>query len=103
MYDIQILPKNSFMPLIEKHLEFMHSHLDDNSSSAFTYMEFEKLRRVVEYMKQTSYSEEKVIEGQIDFWNFFKEQDRRRESNLVASFPELESFLKSCKTLAEKQ
>ena len=57
-------------------------------------LEIEKVRRVIEYFRQTSYSEDKIIQGRKDAVWFFKEYDRRRNQNLFNDFPELrEVFL----------
>lgn len=95
-FDIQILPKHEFIPYMESHLRFIKENLDDNDKSKFTFMEYEKFRRIVEYMKTDAHSAETVAIGRRDFRHFFAEQDRRRSTNLVATFPELSSFVELC-------
>ena len=99
-YDMNILPKNEYIPYMEKHLQFIKDNTDDNSRYKFSTIEYEKFRRVVDYMKTTVYEEEKLKEGQQDFWKFFKEQDRRRGNNFEDAFPEMSSFFKLCKETA---
>ena len=96
-YDMNILPKNEYIPYMEKHLQFIKDNTDDNSRYKFSTIEYEKFRRVVDYMKTTVYEEEKLREGRQDFWKFFKEQDRRRGNNFEDAFPEMNSFFKLCK------
>lgn len=96
-YDIQILPKESFLPSMQKHLKFIEDHMDDNDRGAFSYMEFQNFRRIFEYMKTAPYSAERIEEGRRDFLNFFKEQDRRRNTVLSSTFPELAGFIETCK------
>jgi hypothetical protein len=95
-YDIQILPKEMFIPQMEKHLQFIKDNLDDGSKGSFSYLEYENFRRIVEYMKTSPYSEEKIQEGRRDFWRFFKEMDRRRNTYIAQTFPELSEFIQIC-------
>lgn len=96
-FDMQILPKDEFMPMMKRHLQFMVDNLDDNRKDKFSFLEVENFRRVVEYMDTTSYPEERVKEGRRDFAKFFAEQDRRRDTNLEQVFPELEKFSALCR------
>lgn len=95
-YDIQILPKDMFIPQMERHLQFIKDHLDDSSKNAFSYLEYENFRRIVEYMKTSPYPEEKIQEGRRDFRAFFQEMDRRRSTDLDQTFPELREFIQIC-------
>ena len=63
------------------HLQFIKENVDDNRKDAFSTIEYEKFRRVVDYMNTTEYPLEKIIQGRTDFINFFTEQDRRRNRN----------------------
>ena len=96
-YDMNILPKDEFMPYMYKHLEFIKSHIEDSSVECFTNLEYEKFRRVVDYMETTVYSDDKIKEGRKDFYNWFTEYDRRRSTDFKETFPELMNFYNSCK------
>jgi len=96
-YDINILPKEDYIPYMESHLNFIRDNIDETSKFAFTNMEYEKFRRVVDYMKTTNYNQEKIIEGRRDFWNYFKEHDRRKNVDFVSTFPEMSNFFEICK------
>jgi organic radical activating enzyme len=96
-YDMNILPKDKFMPYMYKHLEFIKTHIEDSSVECFTNLEYEKFRRVVDYMETTVYIDEKLKEGRKDFYNWFTEYDRRRGTNFKETFPELVDFYNSCK------
>jgi len=85
---MNILPK-SFMSYMESHLEFIKSNLDDYDVNKFTKLEYEKFRRVVDYMRTTNYDEETLDIGRKDFVAWFKEHDRRRGTNFAKTFPEL--------------
>ena len=96
IYDMNILPKEEFMPYMEKHLQFIKDNQDDNDRTKFTGLEYEKFKRVVEYMRTTHYEPRKLEQARRDFHNWFKEFDRRRNCNLVETFPELEGFYNDC-------
>ena len=75
-YDMNILPKEQFMPFMHTHLNFIRKNIDDNSSDKFTMLEYEKFKRVVGYMSTTKYSPEKLKEGRKDFYNWFTEYEQ---------------------------
>ena len=96
-YDMNILPKDEFMPFMQDNLKFIEDNIDDKNFSKFTNLEYEKFRRVVDYMKTTVYTDEKLKEGRKDFYNWFTEYDRRRGTNFPATFPEMVEFFNRCK------
>lgn len=95
-YDINILPKEEFMPYMHEALQFMKDNLDDTRPDAFSTMEYEKFRRVVDYMAETVYDDAKLIEGRRDFYNWFNELDDRREADLLSTYPEMMNFYRLC-------
>lgn len=95
-YDMNILPKEEFLPYMYRHLEYIKSNLNDTDRTKFSDLEYEKFKRVVKYMENTTYSLERIREGRRDFFNWFREYDRRRETNLINVFPELKNFFESC-------
>ena len=62
-YDMNILPKEEFMPYMHDALKFMLENVDDNVSNKFTTVEYEKFKRVVDYMAETVYHESKELGG----------------------------------------
>jgi organic radical activating enzyme len=100
-YDMNILPKDTYIPYMESHLQFIKDNVDDTSKHAFSSMEYEKFRRVVDYMKTTTYNDSRTLDGRIDFWNFFNEQDRRRGNSFIQTFPEMKDFFDLCKAANE--
>ncbi len=101
-YDMNILPKQEFMPYMHEHLKFMEENVDDNASDKFTSVEYEKFKRVVDYMESTNYTMEKLVEGRKDFFNWFSAMDKRRDTNFLQAFPEMESFYKLCEIANEQ-
>jgi organic radical activating enzyme len=96
-YDMNILPKGEFMPYMYSHLEFIKKNVDDKNVEKFSSLEYEKFRRVVDYMESTVYSDTKVKEGRKDFYNWFTEYDRRRSVDFVTTFPTMIDFYNKCK------
>ncbi|MBC7742604.1 MAG: twitch domain-containing radical SAM protein [Bdellovibrionaceae bacterium] len=99
-YDINLLPKDEFMRYMDDHLLFIKKNLDDSRTDRFSFMEYQRFLRIYEYMQTTVYSDDKLNEGRKDFYNFFSELDRRRDCNLVKTFPEMKDFFNMCKETA---
>ncbi len=78
------------------HLEFIKSHMKGLTRGKFSELEYEKFRRVVDYMETTHYTEDKLKEGRKDFHAWFKEHDRRRGTNFTTTFPHLAEFYRAC-------
>ncbi len=98
-YDMNILPKDQFMPYMHSHLQFIKDNLDDKDRTKFSDLEYEKFRRVVDYMQNTTYDDQKLEEGRRDFYQWFTEYDRRRGTDFIKTFPELENFYYECRTV----
>jgi organic radical activating enzyme len=98
-YDMNILPKEEYMPYMYDSLKFMEDNVDDERSDKFTTLEYEKFKRVVDYMQESVYTDEKLIEGRRDFYNWFNELDDRREADFLSVFPEMMDFYKLCQTV----
>lgn len=64
-------------------------------------LEYEKFKRVVDYMKAKTISEEKILQGRRDFYSFFTENDKRLGTNLLEVFPEYTNFYLMCKKVYE--
>ncbi len=95
-YDMNILPKDEFMPYMYKSLEFIKNHMSRLTRGKFSELEYEKFRRVVDYMETTHYPEAKLKEGRKDFYAWFTEYDKRRGTNFVTTFPHLAEFYRAC-------
>jgi hypothetical protein len=76
----------------------MLENVDDTASNKFTTVEYEKFKRVVDYMAETVYSDDKLLEGRRDFYNWFNELDERRDTDMVSIFPEYINFYRMCQT-----
>jgi hypothetical protein len=96
---MNILPKDEFMPYMYNHLQYIKDNQDDRDRTKFSELEYEKFLRVVKYMETTEYSQQKLLEGRKDFYNWFTEYDRRRGTKFKSTFPELERFMEQCSEL----
>lgn len=99
-YDINILPKDTFVPIMQDNLKFIEDNTVDLDKTMFGLLEYEKFKRLVKYMETTVYAETKIHEGRKDFYNWFNEYDRRRGTNLLKTFPEMQEFYFECSKLA---
>jgi uncharacterized Fe-S cluster-containing radical SAM superfamily protein len=101
-YDMHILPKEDFLKYFDDILKFINDNRDDADITKFSDMEYEKFRRVRDYYANVTYPEDRVLEGRKDFYQWFTEYDRRRKTNFLETFPEMEEFFKECKQLSDR-
>lgn len=92
---INILPKE-FLNYQESTLQFMQDNRE-----WFTGVEYEKFKRVTDYMRENPVSKTKINQGRRDFYVFFTENDRRLGTNLLEIFPEYTDFYYQCKEVYE--
>jgi hypothetical protein len=97
IFDMNILPKEEYMPYMYSHLEFIKRNQDNSDRTKFTDLEYEKFKRVVDYMASTYYEEDKLIIARKNFYAWFSEHDRRRNTSLIETFPEMQDFWDLCK------
>jgi organic radical activating enzyme len=81
-----------------KHQERQLQFIVDNKKW-FTDVEYEKMLRVTDYMKEKTIPAEKIRAGRRDFYSFFSENDKRLNTNLLKTFPEYKDFYELCKTV----
>ena len=103
MYDMNILPKDLFTPYMDECLKFIEDNLDNSDTTKFDDIEYERFRRLRDYFVTTTYDEHRIREGRIDFYHWFTEYDKRRGTNFLQTFPEMEDFYRLCESLATEQ
>jgi organic radical activating enzyme len=96
-YDMQILPKEDFLPYFDEILKFIDDNRDENDRTKFSDLEYERFRRVRDYFATVNYDEHRIQEGRKDFYNWFTEYDKRRKVNFLETFPEMKNFWETCK------
>jgi len=83
-------------------LEFMRNNPDKKGEFVgFHDFEIARLERFVEFMKADPKSGEQIdiTASRKDFYRFMREHDKRRGTNFLETFPELENFYNYCKGL----
>lgn len=103
-FDMNILPKQEFMPYMYESLKFIEDNIVEWDSTMFNEVDYHRFKSVLDYMENTSYPQEKLIEWRVDFYLWFQEHDKRRKTNFLETFPEYRDFLERCKkTIAVKK
>lgn len=90
--------------LTDDFIHYMDETLDfiKDNQEWFTSVEYEKFKRVTDYMKENPISNEKIQQGRRDFYSFFTENDKRLGTDLLKTFPEYSDFYQLCKQVYEK-
>jgi len=102
-YDMNILPKDEFLPYFDATLQFIKDNMDENDTTKFNELEYERFRRVRDYFATTTYDDHKIHQGRVDFYRWFKEYDKRRNTNFLETFPDLADFYNDCKMLSDAE
>ncbi len=99
---VKILTKDYF-PYIDDSIKFIEDNLqkDEPFEHGFLFHELEKMKRIRNYMLDEE-SEAQKAWNRADFYRFFAEHDRRRNTNFLEIFPEMKEFWELCKKEAEK-
>jgi organic radical activating enzyme len=82
---------------LEKAKDYMLENTEGlfNHHKGFKDFEVSKVQRLIDWIKQESnFDKNKAMKN---FYMFFTEQDKRRNTSFVNTFPELENFWKECK------
>jgi organic radical activating enzyme len=97
--NINILPR-PYQYMHQKAMEFVQSNLETEQTPYHGFKDFElsKLARNLDYMKQTPVDAD-ILKA--DFYKFFNEHDRRRNTNFLTTFPEMAQFWKECEYHAQ--
>ena len=99
---LTVLPQGMAEPYFRSCLDFMEKNkvnLSKEKYYGFSDFQINKMKRLIDLSKQEIDSNLKK-EAQVNFYKFFKEHDRRRQTDLVKTFPELKEFWQSCKELS---
>jgi organic radical activating enzyme len=97
---VQILP-HQYTPLVLEqaiNAEFMGTLEFSKDYIGYTDIEIQKIKRTYDWMKSEQNPETQMAYRK-DFHIFFSEHDRRRGTNFLKVFPELEEFYNFCGTI----
>jgi hypothetical protein len=81
------------------------SRLDETSDrfDGFKDYEIQRLERDVDWMKKGKKLNEKYLhDTRADFYRFFSEYDKRRQTDFLSTFPQMKDFWQECKWHAEQ-
>ena len=101
---LQILPW-PYAEKLEDIADWMEQNLqtEDNPLHGFKDYEVQRLRRDIAWMRKgRDLGEDYLRKQRADFYRFFNEHDRRRETNFLETFPEMEEFWKECRYHAQR-
>ena len=92
---LQILPE-SYASLLERTADWMESNLetDQDPFHGFKDYEVQRLRRDIAWMREGQKQDNSVAKA--DFYRFFSEHDRRRDTDFLKTFPEMRSWWTEC-------
>jgi organic radical activating enzyme len=95
--NIQVLP-SEYQHYLEEAIVFMEQNTANEEYvdyKGFKDFEIAKAKRNLDIMKQ-ELSRDKLIQDRADFYKFFTEHDRRRNTNFLGTFPEMGDFWLKC-------
>ena len=99
-----LLPRDYSVPKLEECVKFMQENstaVDVWTSPDFINYEVVKMERLLEVLKNEPVDIQQQNAQQANFYKFFTEHDKRRGTDFLTSFPELNCFWQSCEASAK--
>jgi hypothetical protein len=92
--NIQVLP-SSYHLLHQEAIDWMRQHIEtrDNRLHCMKDFEIQRMERDLAYMRKGT---DNIERKRADFWNFFKEYDKRHNKDIRKVFPEMSEFFDIC-------
>jgi organic radical activating enzyme len=87
---------------MEQVIDFMRENESNDSFVGFRDYEIQRMERNLVWMKEPQ-TPERLARDRADFYRFFNEHDRRRETDFLTTFPEMREFWSMCKYYAETE
>jgi hypothetical protein len=100
---LQILPP-VYVGVLERVADWMELHLEtaDKPFCGFKDYEVQRMRRDIDWMKEGRNLDPGYVKLQrADFYRFFNEHDKRRQTNFLDTFPEMKEFWNECEYYAK--
>jgi len=96
---MKLATKEMLQPLLDS-IDFMEANREtvNNRFKGFKDYEVDKVRRLYDWASQPLNIQEEVI-AKKNFYLYFTEHDKRRNTNFNNTFPTLTSFMNECKGL----
>ena len=100
---LDILPVDMVKAYLQKALEFMEQNkvnVPKGKYYGFNDFEVNKMRRLIALVTNKKIDSKQLVLNKVNFYKFFSEHDRRRQTHFVETFPELKTFWKECQKLS---
>lgn len=92
-----------FQSYMQDCIEFVQDNMiSPDNPHGFRDVELDKLKRSLAWMQQPQ-AEESLKQWRSDFYKFFNEHDRRRNTSFLETFPEMGHFWELCKSESSKR
>lgn len=78
-----------------KLINFLATPSFNSKQIGYSDIEMQKVKRIYDWMISPN-DENLLLKSRLDFYKFFNEHDKRRGTNFVKTFPELEEFYNFC-------
>jgi hypothetical protein len=100
---LQILPE-SYTQRLESICDWMSEHVTTESDpyNGFKDYEIARLDRDIAWMRSAQTQAQDHSQNRADFYRFFKEHDRRRGTDFLATFPEMRAWWTECESHARQ-
>ena len=96
---LQILPE-SYAQKLDDVANWMEENIE--YSTGFKDFEVQRMRRTIAWMREGQQLDKDYIKEQkANFFLFFNEHDKRRDTNFLETFPEMESWWLECRYYAQ--
>lgn len=96
---LQILPP-IYADRLERVADWMEANLEttDRPFRGFKDYEVQRMRRDIDWMREgQKLSHEYVVKQRADFYRFFNEHDKRRQTDFLKTFPQMKEFWDECR------
>jgi organic radical activating enzyme len=97
---LQILPP-AYADKLEAVADWMEQYMEtpERPFKGFKDYEVQRMRRDIAWMKEGT---DNIEQKRADFYRFFSEHDRRRGTDFLQTFPEMQSFWQECESHARR-
>lgn len=99
---LDVLPKGLASGHFKVCLDFMEKnkvHPDKGKYYGFSDFQINKMKRLIDLSNKTTDKKQQDL-NRVNFYKFFSEHDRRRQTDFINTFPELKSFWKECQKMS---
>lgn len=100
---MQLASDEMLQPLLNS-IKYMEENKETvyNRYKGFKDFEIDKVKRLYDWAVQSIPEQQETV-AKKNFFLFFKEHDRRRNTNLLESFPSMKDFYQKCKRINDEQ